>query len=305
MENLWKTVTENVGFIVVIAITAAVLFAVAKLGEMWAGVTSSQQMRTKKIVTIGMMSALAFILQIFDFPVPFAPPFYKLDFSEVPVLICSFAMGPVAGVASELLKNVLKVLFRGTTTAFVGDYANFVIGCSFIIPAAILYFKHKTKKTAIIGCVAGTIIIAIFGSLFNAFYLLPAFSKLYGMPLESILEMGHAIFSGFEEFNICCLMCSTIKSVKGCTGISYRYADLQANQPYSASGIKIELFFLCIRCKINTMHKISCVCSKCKLQFVCIRSRKAADICFYSTTCCSDKNETIFGGINGNTRKNL
>ena len=73
MENLWKTVTENVGFIVVIAITAAVLFAVAKLGEMWAGVTSSQQMRTKKIVTIGMMSALAFILQIFDFPVPFAP----------------------------------------------------------------------------------------------------------------------------------------------------------------------------------------------------------------------------------------
>lgn len=202
MENLWKTVTENVGFIVVIAITAAVLFAVAKLGEMWAGVTSSQQMRTKKIVTIGMMSALAFILQIFDFPVPFAPPFYKLDFSEVPVLICAFAMGPVAGVASELLKNVLKILFRGTTTAFVGDYANFVIGCSFIIPAAILYFKHKTKKTAIIGCVAGTIIIAIFGSLFNAFYLLPAFSKLYGMPLESILEMGHAIFSGFEEFNI-------------------------------------------------------------------------------------------------------
>ena len=181
---------------------AAVLFAVAKLGEMWAGVTSSQQMRTKKIFPIGMMSALAFILQIFDFPVPFAPPFYKLDFSEVPVLICSFAMGPVAGVASELLKNVLKVLFRGTTTAFVGDYANFVIGCSFIIPAAILYFKHKTKKTAIIGCVAGTIIIAIFGSLFNAFYLLPAFSKLYGMPLESILEMGHAIFSGFEEFNI-------------------------------------------------------------------------------------------------------
>ena len=111
-------------------------------------------------------------------------------------------MGPVAGVASELLKNLLKVLLRGTTTALVGDYANFVIGCSFIIPAAILYFKHKTKKREIIGCVAGTIIIAIFGSFFNAFYLLSSFSKLYGMPLESILVMGHAIFSGFEEFNI-------------------------------------------------------------------------------------------------------
>ena len=64
------------------------------------------------------------------------------------------------------------------------------------------FISSTSKKTAIIGCVAGTIIIAIFGSLFNAFYLLPAFSKLYGMPLESILEMGHAIFSGFEEFNI-------------------------------------------------------------------------------------------------------
>lgn len=202
MENLWKTVTENVGFLVVIAITAALVLLVAKLGEKWAGASSSQSMRTRKLVTVGMMSALAFILQIFEFPVPFAPPFYKLDFSEVPVLICAFAMGPVAGVTTELLKNVLKVLFRGTGTAFVGDYANFIIGCSFIVPAAIIYFKHKTKKNAIIGCAVGTVIIAIFGSLFNAFYLLPAFSKLYGMPLDQILEMGHAIFSGFKEFNL-------------------------------------------------------------------------------------------------------
>lgn len=148
MENLWKTVTENVGFIVVIAITAAVLFAVAKLGEMWAGVTSSQQMRTKKIVTIGMMSALAFILQIFDFPVPFAPPFYKLDFSEVPVLICAFAMGPVAGVASELLKNVLKILFRGTTTAFVGDYANFVMALQLHYSGSNPLFQAQDKENS-------------------------------------------------------------------------------------------------------------------------------------------------------------
>lgn len=202
MENLWKTVTENVGFLIVIAITAVVILLIAKLGEKWAGVSSSESMRTRKLVTVGMMSALAFILQLFDFPVPFAPPFYKLDFSEIPVLICSFAVGPVAGVATELLKNVLRVLFRGTTTAFVGDYANFMIGCSFVVPASIVYFKHKTKKTAVIGCVIGTIVITIFGSLFNAFYLLPAFSKLYGMPLDQILEMGHAIFSGFKEFNL-------------------------------------------------------------------------------------------------------
>lgn len=205
MENLWKTVAENAGFLAVIAVTAALILIVAKLGEKWAGREkgTANGSQTKKIVIVGMMSALAFILQMFEFPLPFlAPAFYKLDFSEVPVLICSFAMGPVAGVTTELLKNVLKVLFRGTSTAFVGDYANFVIGCSFVVPAAIIYLKHKTKKNALIGCAVGTIVIAIFGSLFNAFYLLPAFSKLYGMPLETILEMGHAIFSGFKEFDI-------------------------------------------------------------------------------------------------------
>lgn len=203
MEQLIQTVTENLGFLAVIALTAAGILAVAKLGELWAGKQKKTGSAAKKVVIIGMMSALAVILQMFEFPLPFlAPGFYKLDFSEVPVLICSFAMGPVAGVTAELLKNVLKVLFRGTSTAFVGDYANFVIGCSFVVPASILYFRHKTKKMAAIGCAVGTVVISVFGSLFNALYLLPAFSKLYGMPLETILEMGHAIFPGFEEFSI-------------------------------------------------------------------------------------------------------
>ena len=148
---------------------------------------------TRKIAMIGVFSAIAAVLHMLDFPIPFAPSFYKLDFSEIPALIGAFAFGPVAAVMIEFCKIVLKLLFKGTSTAFVGDLANFIIGCSLLLPASILYLFRKTKRNAVIGCVAGTIIMTIFGSAFNAIYLIPKFAQLYGMPLESIVEMGHVI----------------------------------------------------------------------------------------------------------------
>ena len=93
----------------------------------------------------------------------------------------------------EFCKIMLKLLIKGTSTAFVGDLANFVIGCSFILPASIIYMFHKTKKNAIIASGIGTLIMTVFGTMFNAVYLLPAFSVLYGMPLEAIVEMGTKI----------------------------------------------------------------------------------------------------------------
>ena len=148
---------------------------------------------TRKIAMIGVFSAIAAVLHMLDLPIPFAPSFYKLDFSEIPALIGAFAFGPVAAVMIEFCKIVLKLLFKGTSTAFVGDLANFIIGCSLLLPASILYLFRKTKRNAVIGCVAGTIIMTIFGSAFNAIYLIPKFAQLYGMPLESIVEMGHVI----------------------------------------------------------------------------------------------------------------
>lgn len=93
----------------------------------------------------------------------------------------------------EFLKILLKLLFKGTSTAFVGDLANFVIGCSFILPASVIYAFMKKKKGAVAGCVIGTIILTVFGTAFNAIYLLPAFSVLFGMSLESILQAGAAV----------------------------------------------------------------------------------------------------------------
>lgn len=126
------------------------------------------------------------------------------------MLIGAFAFGPVTGVVIEAVKILLKLCIKGTSTAFVGDLANFVIGCSFILPASVIYYFRKSKKSALAGCIIGTLILTLFGTAFNAIYLLPAFSRLYGMSLESILAMGAEVNPLMTEgsivsFVICCV----------------------------------------------------------------------------------------------------
>ena len=121
---------------------------------------------------------------------------YKLDFSELPVLLCGFYLGPSATVICEGVKILLKLLLKGTSTAFVGDLANFVVGCSLVLPATVFYHTHKSKHSAIIGLAIGTLVMTVFGSAFNAVYLLPKFAQLYGIPLDTIIAMGTAIRGG-------------------------------------------------------------------------------------------------------------
>lgn len=196
MNGLWESIASNVIFVFEFLAVIAAIFVIAYLVEKnlkkKAGDTE-RILSTRKMAMIGMFSALATILMLFEIPMPFAPSFYKLDFSELPALIGTFSFGPVAGVMIEMIKIILKLLFKGTSTAFVGELANFAVGCSFIVPAAIIYAAKKTKKTAILGCVIGTIILTVFGTSFNAIYLLPKFAELYGMPLEALIGMGTAI----------------------------------------------------------------------------------------------------------------
>ncbi len=196
MSGLMQSVTENLIFVLEFLAIVLLMFAVAYGAEKMAKKKSGDTERilsTRKITLIGVFSAVAFLLMLLEFPVPFAPAFYELDFSEIPVLVGTFAFGPVAGVMIEFCKILLKLVFKGTTTAFVGDLANFVIGCSFILPASILYLNKKTKQTAIVGSVTGTLCMTVFGTAFNAVYLLPKFAQLYGMPLDAIVGMGTAI----------------------------------------------------------------------------------------------------------------
>lgn len=194
--DLLTTVAENALFVLEFLGIVLAIFIVAYIFDKIAKKSSGDTERilnTKTVVVVGMFSAVATVLMLFEIPMPFAPSFYKLDFSELPALIAAFAYGPVAGVMVEFVKIVLKTLIKGTSTAFVGELANFVIGCSLILPAAIIYRFKKTKKNAIIACIVGTAVITIIGPVFNAVYLLPAFAALYGMPLEAIIGMGTAI----------------------------------------------------------------------------------------------------------------
>ena len=148
---------------------------------------------TRKVAAIGMFAAIAAVLMFFEFPLPVAPVFYKLDFSEVPVLIGTFCYGPLAGVLIELVKILVKTVIKGTSTAFVGEIANFAIGCAMIVPAGIIYKLKKTRKRAIIGLITGTLVMAIVGAFLNAYVLLPAYSVAYGMPIDALVGMGAAI----------------------------------------------------------------------------------------------------------------
>lgn len=156
--------------------------------------------KTRKLVEIGMLGAIATVLMLFEFPIPFiAPPFYELDFSEVPVLVGAFALGPVAGATIELVKILINLLINGTATAFVGEIGNYLLGCSFIIPAALIYKKKKSKKTALAAMIVGTIVMTVFGCLLNAYVLLPTYAAAFGMPIDAIIGMGSAINGNIND----------------------------------------------------------------------------------------------------------
>ena len=139
---------------------------------------------------VAIFAALGGALMFFEIPLFFAPSFYEMDLSELPVLICTFYLGPVAGVVCEFLKVVIKLLLKGTSTAFVGDFANFAVGCAMVLPASILYHLHKSKKMALVGLAVGTLVMTVFGSAFNAYFLIPKFAELFHMPLDAIVAMG-------------------------------------------------------------------------------------------------------------------
>lgn len=156
--------------------------------------------QTKRLVEIGMLGGIAGLLMVFEFPLPLiAPPFYKIDLSEVAVLVGAFALGPAAGALIELIKIFINLLLNGTQTAFVGEIGNYIIGCSFIIPASLIYQQHKSKRCALIAMGAGTLFMTVAGCFINAYVLLPAYSTAFGMSLDGIVELGTAVNAGIHD----------------------------------------------------------------------------------------------------------
>ena len=156
-------------------------------------VSRESKVGVRFIVQVGMLSAIAVVLVLFEIPLPFAPAFYEIDFSEVPVMVGGFVMGPFAGAMIELVKILANLVLTGTDTAGVGELANFIIGCSLCVPAAIIYKRNHTRKGALAGMAVGTVLMTILGSAINALVLLPVYAKAFGMPIDALVGMGTAV----------------------------------------------------------------------------------------------------------------
>ncbi len=193
MQELFQTFLDNLSFVLTVLAIIVGLVLLAMLAEK----TLCRDVRFPRgarwMSVCAMCTAIAGLLMLLEIPVFFAPGFYKVDLSELPVLFCAFSLGPAAGVLCEALKVLVKLLLKGTTTAFVGDFANFAVGCTLVLPAAIVYQRHKSRRGAVAALLTGTLCMTAFGSMFNAFYLLPKFSQMFGLPLEAIVEMGNAV----------------------------------------------------------------------------------------------------------------
>mgnify|MGYP003178636162 FL=1 len=239
MQGLLDTIQKNIEFVGISLLLMIGVFAIARGSEVLIEKKTdvkftSEKTKVNKTVIMAMLSAIAVILMYFDFPIPFiAPGFYKIDFSEIPVLIGSFMLGPCAGVIIEAVKVILHFCMNGTTTAFVGDFANFILGCMYVVPAAIIYHTKKTRKMAMISLIAGGVILVIAGMLLNAWYLLPKYSELYGIPLDVLIAMGTKVNASITDvFSFVALAVAPFNIIKALidgivTVILYKYLSHQ------------------------------------------------------------------------------
>ena len=239
MQGLLDTIQKNIEFVGISLLLMIGVFAIARGSEVLIEKKTdvkftSEKTKVNKTVIMAMLSAIAVILMYFDFPIPFiAPGFYKIDFPEIPVLIGSFMLGPCAGVIIEAVKVILHFCMKGTTTAFVGDFANFILGCMYVVPAAIIYHTKKTRKMAMISLIAGGVILVIAGMLLNAWYLLPKYSELYGIPLDVLIAMGTKVNASITDvFSFVALAVAPFNIIKALidgivTVILYKYLSHQ------------------------------------------------------------------------------
>ena len=222
-QTIFEVIANNAGHFIALVALIAVAFAVTAFAEKKArerelseGGRAEATFSARKMAIIGVFSAISFVLMLLEFPLPFAPAFYKFDFSDIPALIGGFAAGPLVGVMIEFIKVLLNIILQGTTTGFVGEIANFVVGAAFIIPATVIYRFKKTRKVALISCLTGTICIAIVGALLNAFFLLPAYATLFGSGVDSFIAAGTAINPAVTNlFTFCALCVAPFNLVKG------------------------------------------------------------------------------------------
>jgi riboflavin transporter FmnP len=248
MNNLKETIaniTGAPGRFAALLLLIVVAFVIAYLAEKLARKQELEKIgaveamfSTRKIAIIGVFSAIAFVLMLFEFPLPFAPSFYKFDFSDMPALIGGFAAGPMVGVMIEFIKVTLNIIIQGPTPGFVGEIANFVVGAAFIIPATVIYRFKKSRKSALISCLVGTACIMIVGSTLNAFFLLPAYAIAYGVDIDFFIAAGAEINPAISNiFTFCALAVAPFNLLKGVADSALTFLVYKQLSPILKGGV--------------------------------------------------------------------
>ena len=150
---------------------------------------------TRYLVVTAMLSAISIVLMQFDFSVPFMPSFIKMDLSDLPALIGSYAMGPLYGVLIALVKNLLHLL--RTSTGGVGELSNFFLSAAFVAPAGLIYHMKKSRKRAVVGALAGAAMSAVISVITNYFIVYPVYTAF--MPMETIIKMYQVILPSIKD----------------------------------------------------------------------------------------------------------
>ncbi|MBU3143099.1 ECF transporter S component [Clostridium sp. CF012] len=145
-----------------------------------------------KLIKISLLSVMAFLLMYIELPVPIFPEFLKFDISDLPALLGAFALGPIAGVVIELFKNILHGMLAGKT-AFVGEFANFLVGSSLVLVSGYIYKARKSKGGAIVALLIGVVCMSIFAGILNYFVILPLYESVLGFPVAAVVGMGTKI----------------------------------------------------------------------------------------------------------------
>lgn len=148
----------------------------------------TQEKKTHHLAVAAMLTAVAFVLQFIEFPIPaLIPTFIKMDISDLPALLGTFSLGPVYGVAIQLVKNIIHLPFG--SSAGVGELSNFIHGAVFVFVAGLVYKRHKSRRSALLGSVAGALAMSLVCVPLNYWLVYPAYVVLYSLPLEAIIGM--------------------------------------------------------------------------------------------------------------------
>lgn len=173
-----------------------------------------KKVSTRELVSIAVGAAISFVLMLLEFHLPFAPDFIKLDFSDLPALILAFGFGPLAGVLTELVKNLLHLLI--SSTAGIGELSNFILGCAFVAPAGLIYHKNKTRRGALIAMLCGTICFSLTGIFTNYLIMFPFYTKVFGIPMDAIIAMCQKIIPIIDsQFKVILLSVTPFNLLKG------------------------------------------------------------------------------------------